>query len=129
MQEKLFISWIISIILFALSSLPFFAGFFFTVGWEIVYFGICLCIMVIFAAIYFYFDKKMKERKYCSKYEYAYFYKKCKVLMDSTNNSANERAIVTQCASESTYFANIEENVLVEIFRKGKKEYNKKASK
>ena len=126
MQEKLFISWIISIILFALSSLPFFVGFFFTVGWDILYFIVCLFIMILFAALYLKFDKKMKERKDCSKYEYIYFYKKCKLLIDSANRRRNEKEVVKQCASELAYFANIEEDLLIKIFHKGKKAYNKK---
>jgi len=127
MKEKLFISWVISAIAFALSSIPFFAGFFFIVAWEIMYFAICLVIMILFGAVYLNFDKQMRERKDCSKYEYIYFYKKCKKAGASEKCRLNDKTIIKQCAKELSYFANIEDDEVVEIYRKGFREYNKKS--
>lgn len=128
MKEKLFISWIISAILFALSSIPFFVGFFFTVAWDIIYFAVCLIIMALFGIIYLNFDKRMRERKDCSKYEYVYFYKKCKDAGASDKCQQKDKKIIKQCAEELSYFANIESDVLVEIYRHGLKAYNEKTN-
>lgn len=126
MKEKLFISWVISAILFALSAINFFAGFFFIVEWKIMYFVACLVLMALFGAIYLNFDKRMRERKDCSKYEYVYFYKKCKDAGASEKCQQKDKIIINQCAKELSYFANIEDSELVKIYRKGLKAYNEK---
>ena len=128
MKDKLFVSWIISTILFAVSSIPFFVGFFFSTGWEILYFVVCLIPMALFGVIYFKFDKQMRERKDCSKYEYVYFYKKCKDagVTSGFQLTDAEKDIIMQCGKELTYFVNIEEEVLLDIYRQGLKEYRKK---
>lgn len=128
MKDKLFISWMASAVLFALSSIPFFVGFFFTMGWEILYFVACLVPMALFGIIYFKFDKQMRERKECSKYEYVYFYKKCKDagVVSGFQLNDGDKDIIIQCGKKLTYFVNMEDDVLIETYRKGLKEYRKK---
>ena len=126
MKDKLFIGWIFSGIMFLLSSIPFFIGFFFDNSWKISFFAICLIGMVLFGVIYLKLDKQMKERTNCSKFECVYFYKKCKAAGVAGKIQEKDKEIIKTCAKELTYFANIDAHVLYEIYSKGMKAYKSK---
>ena len=130
-NDKIYVFRIISIILLALSSIPFFINFFFESSWNIETFIFCLIPMAFFAIIFFRFDHQMRNRKNCSKYEYLKFYNTCKsqVKVSGFNLSNEDKAAIKLQAKDLEYFSNIEEDVLIEIYKKRLKEYKAKAKK
>ena len=130
-NNTIYIGRIISAMLLGLSTIPFLYIFFFESDWDIEIFILCMIPMAVFGAIFFRFDKQMKSRKNCSKYEYISFYEKCKnsVKAKGFNLSDEDKEAIKQQAKDMDYFLNIEEEILFEIYKKGLKEYRAKNKK